>query len=712
MQMLPKGRLAASALAAGVLTSALLGAQTRPPATFAPVTEERLRKPADEDWISYRRTDDATGFSPLKQINRDNVALLRPVWSYSMRDNSRWVITPIVANGLMYVAEGSGRVVAFDVATGDLVWSHTRKMPEDISTSEAYPRARGVAIFGDRIYWGTADSFLVALDARTGKQVWAVKTGEYKTGEGHSHPPLIAEGKVFIGNTGGDFGAKGKVHAYDAESGKHLWSFNTAPTKGEFGYDTWGTITDPAGAAPWLTLSYDAELHLLYFSTGQPTPWTSAVRGPGDALFSNTLLAIDTTTGKRKWHYQMVPDDSWDRATYEGMLVDLTIDGRQRKALILTSKVGWGVVLDRETGKYLSSFKTAYDNTITGFTPEGRAIYDPRSVATAADIDSGKPFEICPHLHGARNVHAPSFSPITGLYYLGINNSCMTALVTKNIFLPGRGYNGFTFSAGLAPGYDFVGEFVAFDPVSGTRKWVHKPPSGAPMTASALATAGGLVFGGTADRQFFALNTDTGEELWRMRLNGDISGAPITFAVNGKQYVAVGSGGRAAPTTTLGRLVNVDVPQGSSVMWVFALPDGITDSTRASASASAARPAAAPPAAAAPAARPATTRSTAEGVYTQAQASRGQQLFEKNCSACHSIDDHSGPNFTAKWANRTVADVVDQMSLTMPPSNPGVLGADGYASVVAYFLSRTGFPAGQSELPAEREAQRLIRAVK
>lgn len=700
------GRNMVCGVLASLVTGALLVAQS-PSSTWTPVTEERLRAPADGDWMGYRRTDDVTGFSPLKQINKDNVALLRPVWSYSMRDNSRWLPTPVIANGLMYVAEGSGRVLAFDVVSGDVAWIHQRRFPDDIAMSEAYPRHRGVAIYRDRIYWGTPDSFLVALDARTGKQIWEVKTGDYKTGEGHPHPPLIAEGKVFLGNAGGDFGARGKFQAFDAESGRLLWAFNTAPAKGEPGYDTWGTV-EPAGAAPWNTVSYDKELRLVYFSTGQPTPWTSAARGPGDALYANTAIALDAQTGKLRWHFQLNPADSWDRAAYENMLVDLEIGGVRRKALILTGKVGWGVVLDRETGKFISAFKTAYDNVITGFTPEGRPIYDPRSVTTAADVDSGKPFQVCPHLHGARNLQAPSYSPLTHLYYLGVNNSCMTALVTKSTYAPGRGYTGFTFQPTLAPGYDFVGEFVAFDPVKGTRAWTYRPPSGAPMTASALATAGGIVFGGTADRQFFALDAATGTPVWQMRLNGDISGAPVTFEVNGKQYVAVGAGGRAAPTTTLGRLVGVDVPQGTGVMWVFALPDGVrSDVSRAPAPAS-------PVAAVAPARREAAiqtaTRSTAEGVYTQAQAKRGEQLFAASCAMCHKAEDHSGASFTAKWSNATLGDIFDQVSSTMPPANPGSLSPDGYASIVAYFLSRTGLPEGRADLPADRNVLLGIRA--
>ena len=482
-----------------------------------------------------------------------------------MRDNSRWVATPIVANGLMYVSEGSGRVVAFDAVTGELVWTHVRTYPQDISMSEAYPRHRGVSIYGDAIYFGTADSFLVALDARTGAKLWEVQTGDYKTGEGHAHPPLIADGKVFIGTTGGDFAARGKFEAYDAANGTRLWTFYTVPRKGEPGFETW-TENDqwpPLGAAAWNTASYDAELELVYFSTGQPTPWTTASRGPGDSLYSNTLLAVEADTGKLRWHFQLVPGDQWDRSGYEGMLVDLVIDGAPRKALITTGKIGWGVVLDRATGEFLHAFRTAYDNTITGWSEQGRPIFDPRAIPQPADVDSGKVFEICPHIHGARNLQAPSYSPQTGFYYLGVNNSCMNAQVVTPVFRPGQGLTGVTYTASLAPGYDYVGEFVAFDPVTGERAWAYRPPSGAPMTASALATAGGLVFGGTADRQFFALNSETGELLWQTRLNGDVSGAPVSYELGGKQYIAVASGGRAAPTTTLGRLVGVDVPQGT-----------------------------------------------------------------------------------------------------------------------------------------------------
>jgi hypothetical protein len=235
-----------------------------------------------------------------------------------------------------------------------------------------------------------------------------------------------------------------------------------------------------------------------------------------------------------------------------------------------------------------------------------------------------------------------------------------------------------------------VGEFVAFDPVTGEREWVYRPESGAPMTASALATAGGLVFGGTADRQFFALHSETGELLWQTGLNGDVSGAPVTFEIDGKQYVAVGSGGRAAPTTTLGRLVGVDVPQGTGVIWVFALPED--------------RPRAVPR----PTRRDQPVRSIADGVFTQAQAEQGAQLFEQECRACHEPANYTGANFMAKWGGGNLGDPYQDISLAMPPAKAGQLTPATYASIVAFFLGESGFQAGRTELPGDAAALRGI----
>jgi alcohol dehydrogenase (cytochrome c) len=697
---------------------ASVAALAQSPRSWTGITTDRLLNPETGDWMSYRRTYDVTAFSPLRQIDRDTVRRLRPVWSYSMRDNRRWLAAPIVANGLMYVPEGSGRVTAFDAVSGDVVWIHERKFPSDIAISEANSRTRGVSIYGNTLYWGTADSYLVGLDARTGTLQWEVKTGDYHDGSGHAHPPLIAEGKVFLGHAGGDNGAPGRFRAFEAETGTLLWTVNTAPGPGDPGYDTW-TRRDvpPLGGAPWNTVSYDPELRLVYFSTGQPAPWSTALRGPGDALYTNTVLAVDASSGKIRWHFQLNPADDWDRAGYENMLVDLVIGGRPRKALIQTGKMGWGVVLDRQTGEFLHAFKTAYDNVVTGWTPQGRPIVNPALVPTAADVDSGKVFEVCPHLHGARNLQAPSYSPITRLYYLGINNSCMDAKVVSVPYARGRGYTGVTITPKRAPGYDYVGEFVAFDPITGKRAWTYRSPTGAAMTASALATAGGIVFGGTADREFFALNSETGERLWQTRLNGDVSGAPISFEVGGVQFVAITAGGRTGPTTSFGPLTNVTLSEGSGVVWVFAAADiepllsqrraltpPVMSSSGVSESASkggvvANSPAPAPASAA---------RSGLNGVFTSAQAARGEQQFKQACATCHSIEEQAG-SLRSKWGNGTLAEIFMVISTTMPQNKAGSLSPAEYASILAFYLQQSGHSPGSTELPGDPAALRDMR---
>ena len=542
------------------------------------IDEERLLNPEDGDWANYRRTYDVTGFSPLAQINRDNVDDLRLVWAHSMGDGSRWVPTPVVSNGLMFVAE-SDRVTAFEVETGDVAWVHQRSYPEDIQKSQALGRSRGVSVYRDRVYWATADTSLVVIDQRTGETLWEVSTGDYSDGLGHAHPALIADGKVILGFAGGDKTARGLVVAHDAESGDHLWTTYTVPEPGDPEYDTWGEReVPPLGGLTWGTISYDPELGLIYLGTGQPTPWASTLRGPGDALYTNAILALDIDSGEIKWHFQVVPADNWDLdATHESMLVDLEMGGRVYKALIETSKIGWGIVLDRETGRFLRAFRTGYDNIITGWTDSGSPIYNPALIPTMDDVDSGKVFEVCPHYHGTRNLNAPSYSPETGLYYLGINNSCMDVTYISEDFQPGRIYRGIGTRTKQVPGYDYIGEFVAFDPVSGQRVWEYRTPGGVAVTASALATAGNIVFGGTADRRLFALDTESGDLLWETRLNGDISGAPVTFEVNGQQYLAVGAGGRIGMTTSYARFTETTIPQGSGVMWVFALPKEDTE---------------------------------------------------------------------------------------------------------------------------------------
>jgi alcohol dehydrogenase (cytochrome c) len=681
------------------------------------VTSERLARPEPGDWASYRRSDDATAFSPLDQITQENVAQLRPIWSFSMRDSGRWAATPLVVNGLMYIAEGTGRLTAFDAATGDVVWVHERNFPKDISISQAYGRARGVAVYGDLIVWGTADSYMLALDARTGKIAWEVNTGDYHTGEGHNHPPLIVDGRIFSGHSGGDRTARGKFRAYDAATGKLLWTIYTAPRRGDPGYETWkGSILEPMGAAPWNTVSYDPDLKLVYFGTGQPTPWIEGQRGTGQALFSNSILAVDAETGRIRWHYQVVPYDNWDRdSVFENMLVDLPIAGKVRKALIQTGKSGWGVVVDRETGKYISSFRTAYETVILGFTKDGKPIMNPELATKPSDVGTDKVWTVCPHIHGARNLNAASFSPITRLYYVGINSTCMTTKVRKLDFEEGQPVGSTSGQAIRVPGYDYVGEFIAFDPVTGKRAWSYRPPGGAAMSASALATAGGVVFGGTVDRQFFALGAADGKLLWQSRLNGDISGAPVTFTVGDRQFVAVTSGGRPGPTTSFAPLTNVYLSSGSGSVTVFALPDSrdlapYPHAGKAAIVTTSRTPDQPAPPASAPIVGAANSSGAGGGgLFTAAQASRGQQVFAQSCAACHRIEDQSGSVFHTRWGNGTAAALFNFISGAMPENAPGSLPKSDCAAVMAYLMRESGFRAGSSELPADSAALERIK---
>jgi alcohol dehydrogenase (cytochrome c) len=679
---------------------------------WRPVTPERVLHPEDGDWLSFRRTYDGSGYSPLRQIDKGNVGRLRALWSYSVPDNSRWFPTPIVVNGLMYVVEGGGRVLCFNAATGDLVWVHERAYPQDIAVSQGFNRARGLSIYDDVLYWGTADMKLAALDARSGRWLWEVSTGDYRSGAGHNHPPLVADGKVFIGHAGGDRTAAGRFRAYEARSGRLLWELKTAPEgPNDPGFNTWpeNSKYPIMGAAPWGTITYDSTLKLVYFGTGQPEPWTAAARGRGDALFSNSIIAADADTGKMRWYYQPTNQDDWDRdSAYESLLVDLTIGGKVRKALINTGKMGWGVVLDRQTGQFISAFRTAYENVITGWSSQGRAIIDPAKITQPEDVGSGKTFEVCPPVHGARNLQSPSYSPVTRLYYLGINNACMTATVVPVAYRPGIVANGVSHTAKRVPGYDYVGEFVAFDPVTGKRAWTYRSSGGEAMTASALSTAGGIVFGGTVDREFFALDSATGRLLWRTRLNGDISGSPITFSVNGRQYVAIAAGGKPAPSTSFAGLTNVRLSQGSAALHVFALPDprdlqapGRVGAPPTPVHRSGVSALPAPPV---PDRTPTAIAGNASpGLFTAAQAVRGQQVFSESCIKCHRVADQTGAAFRAKWGSGGLGTLFNVISKTMPENAVGSLSTVDYAAIIAYMLRESGYPPGLSDLPADPE---------
>jgi mono/diheme cytochrome c family protein len=375
--------------------------------------------------------------------------------------------------------------------------------------------------------------------------------------------------------------------------------------------------------------------------------------------------------------------------------------------------MGWGVVLDRQTGEFISAFRTAYENVITGWTSEGRAIVDPSKVARPEDVGSGKRFEVCPPVHGARNLQSPSYSPVTHLYYLGVNNACMIATVVPVEYRPGIVANGVSHTPKRVDGYDYVGEFVAFDPVTGERAWAFRSAGGEAMTASALATAGGIVFGGTVDREFFALDSATGHLLWRTRLNGDISGSPVTFDVDGRQYVAIAAGGKPGPSLSFAGLTNVRLSQGSAALHVFALPDPrdlVAPGRRGAPPTPVQRSGVPTSSASEPGPAAATVVSSGgSGVFTAAQAARGQQVFSQSCANCHRVADQTGAAFHAKWANGGLGTLFSLISKTMPQNAAGSLSKPDYAAIVAYMLRESGYPVGAADLPADPDLLAKVR---
>ena len=460
--------------------------------------------------------------------------------------------------------------------------------------------------------------------------------------------------------------------AYDAKSGRLVWELKTAPDPQDPG-STPGRRTPSTtimGAAPWGTITYDPELKLVYFGTGQPEPWTAAARGKG--------CALQQQPHRRRCRYRkdalVLPADESGRLgpgrRAESLLVDLRIGGGVRKTLINTGKMGWGVVLDRETGRFIGAFQTAYENVITGWTEEGRAIIDPAKVAEPEDVGSGKTFEVCPPLHGARNLQSPSYSPVTRLYYLGINNACMTATVVPTEYRPGIVLNGVSHTAKRVPGYDYVGEFVAFDPVSGKRAWTYRSPGGEAMTASALATARGIVFGGTVDREFFALDSATRPSalanpperryLWIADcLPGERS------AIRGDrrrwQAGAVDVLRRADECSPLARQRGTPCvrPAPSARSAAAGTRWRAGDVERSGVAASPAPPASGRGAAAVPA-------SAGPGLFTTVQAARGQQVFSQSCGNCHRVADQTGAAFRQKWASGGLGSLFNVISRPCP----------------------------------------------
>jgi PQQ-dependent dehydrogenase (methanol/ethanol family) len=495
-----------------------------------------------QNWLHYWGDFQGTHYSALEQIDASNVGRLQARWAIQLPGGSTLEATPLVVDGVMYTSGQPGTVVALDARTGRQIWRYTR--PQKVrNPSEINPFNRGVAVLGHRVFVGTLDAALVALDARTGLALWEVPVADSMLGYSITSAPLIVKDKVIVGVSGGEFGARGFLDAYDAASGTRLWRWYAVPSPGEFGHDTWAGESWKLGGSPmWLTGSFDPTLNLLYWTVGNPGPQIDRSGRAGDNLFSDSVVALNPDTGARVWHYQFTPNDGhdWDSAQ-DVVLVDRVWHGQSRKLLLHADRNGMFYVLDRTTGQLLSGTPFVYQNWNTGFDARGRPLVVPGSNSSPEGS-----FYVYPTVGGATNFQAPSYSPLTKWMYLEYAESGQRYVSASTVYEAGRQYLGRA-PATAAAGSPAPGEpppsagIKAIDPETGTTMWDFKIFQGS-TTNGVLATAGNVVFASTREGQLVALDARTGRFLWRFQTGGNMAASPMSYAVDGKQYVAVSGG--------------------------------------------------------------------------------------------------------------------------------------------------------------------------
>jgi len=558
-----------------------------PPMPMSPILQhynavgaERLKKPEDGNWLMVRRTYNGWGYSPLDKITPANVKRLQPAWVVATGVNSGHEAAPIVNDGVMFVATPGNQVLALDARAGTILWRYRHPQPDDLL--QPHFTSRGVAVYGDKVFFAAGDAVLVALDARTGKQVWTAKVGDNKSGYYMSLAPLVADGKVLVGTSGGEYGIRGFVAAYDPDAGRELWRTYMVPAPGEPGSETWpgGDEWKTGGGSIWVTGNYDPETGLTFWGTGNGGPWIGDQR-PGDNLYTASTVALDVATGALKGYFQYNPNDSWDwDEVSPPILVDFERGGKTVKGLIDVARDGYLWFLERTSGRinFVDGKPFVTQNVFKSLDPKtGRPDVDPEHKPA-----TGKRVDFCPSSSGGKNWPPIAFSPRTRMIYVPANeNLCGSGMGSGKVeYRAGRSFTGATGagsgSTQITPGADHIGEVQAWNVDTGARVWTHKYAASqnwGPM----LATGGGVVFsGGTNDRKFHAFDASTGELLWEFPTSSGILGQPVSFLVDGVQYVAVMSGwgvDAQKVQTALNRLTSgkyPEVPEGGSI-WVFAV---------------------------------------------------------------------------------------------------------------------------------------------
>ena len=556
--------LVVAVAAAGLLSQA----QTT---EFKPVTEAMLANPDPADWINWRRTRDGWGYSPLSQIDRENVDRLQLVWSRALSSGISQP-TPLVYGGLMYLPQARGVVQALDARTGDLVWEYVREFA--FSPDVGLPsRMRSLAMYGTNVYVATPDAHIVALDARTGAVVWDHEVADQALGYRYTSGPLVVGGRIVAGMTGCERYKDDVcfISAHDARTGEELWRTSTIARPGEAGGDTWGDLplNRRAGGDAWIPGSYDPATNLIYWSVAQAKPWARISRGTdGDALYTNSLLALDPDSGRIVWYHQFIPGETHDLdEVFESVLIDRPgRPGRPgRRSVFKMGKLGVLWELDRTTGDFVAAHDLGYQNVLDIDPGTGRASYRPGMLPV-----SGVEIDFCPDIQGVRNWRATAYHPATQALYISVALACQRAVVSDEIDPDNLGdfswygrlsFTGFDTIATLPhpASPDERGALIAMDVATGRVLWRHSTRT--PPTAATLTTGGGLVIGSDSDRNVYLHDVETGDVLFETRLPSVAQGFPVTYAVEGRQYIAIPTGGPRASS-----------PPGINALYVFALP--------------------------------------------------------------------------------------------------------------------------------------------
>jgi len=537
------------------------------PTAMAQTAEELTKGAADtSNVLNYGMGYDLNRFSPLNQINKENVRRLVPVWNYSFDDNRSEESQPLVYKGVLYVTSNSA-TMAVDAKTGKQLWKTKVEYPPET------PRIvccgiinRGAAIYDGKIFRTTLDANVIALDATTGKELWRKNAIDFKTGYSMTVAPLVADGVVITGISGAEFGTRDFIDGWDPQTGEHLWRTYTVPAAGEPGNDTWqGDTWKLGGGSTWITGSFDPELRTVYWGIGNPGPFNSAVR-PGDNLYTCSVLALDPKSGRIKWHYQFSPNNPFDYdSVAEMVLATINVDGTPTKVLMDANRNGFFYVLDRTNGKLIAANPYVRVNWASGIDlKSGRPI----ETEVSAKARAGEKVVVWPSILGGKNWEPMSFNPQNGTAYANTLNFGGHYKAVPAEYKAGEWYVGMDLSDVWEWPDGPRGYLKAIDPLTGKTKWEN--PSDIPRFSGVLSTGGGVVFSGQLTGEFEAFDADTGKKLWHYQTGSGIEGQPITWQQDGVQYVAVASGIGGVYSLFSGDARLAAIPPGGSLT-VFAL---------------------------------------------------------------------------------------------------------------------------------------------